>query len=190
MGTSNGPAGDQTSPIALTQLLLMALAVLSAQNAFPQDADEKPKNKINLGFTHTLVPTAVNDSNEKYWLALPSWGLDYDRYLGQSWRVGMHTDLVIQNFEFEDNEGIIKKRVKPLSVVGVVTRELGKGFSVFAGGGIELSSDEETLALLRIGVEYGWELPRDFEISVNAMTDIKINAYNAFVFGFGIGKNF
>lgn len=190
MGTSNGWADNQTLRMGLTQLVLTMLIVLSAQTIFAQEAEERLKNKLSLGFTHTLVPTAVDDGNQKYWLALPSWGFDYDRYLGRLWRVGLHTDLVIQNFEFEDNEGVIKKRVKPLSIAGVVTREMGKGFAVFAGGGVELSSDEETLALLRIGVEYGWELPRNFEVSVNAMTDIKITAYNAFVFGFGIGKNF
>lgn len=120
------------------------------------------RNKISTAITHTHVPAGVNESGDKYWLTLASWAFDYDYRINRAWGIGLHTDLVIQNFSYKDGEGAIKKREKPVSLVLVGTRKLGEHLTVLAGGGIELSKSEETLSLLRLGADYGWELPKDW----------------------------
>lgn len=58
-----------------------------------------------------------------------------------------------------------------------------------AGGGAEFSP-EENLALVRLGFDYAWELPGDWEVAVSLVGDIKIDAYNALVFGFEVARAF
>ena len=160
---------------------------------FAQDKNDEEKFRrhgFSLAITHTLVPTAISSSGEEHWLSLPSWGLDYDYRFNSLWGLGLHSDLVIQNFEYEDGKGIVKERKSPGSLALVATRGLGEHLTVLAGGGIEMSKGEETLALIRIGGDYGWELPKGWEVSFSVMIDFKIEAYNAFVFGFAIGKSF
>ena len=151
--------------------------------------DGEKRNRVLLAITHTLVPTAVSESGEKKLLSLASWGLDYDRSFNSPWGVGLHSDIVLENFQYEDGD-VIKERKSPLALAAVVSRKFGKHITVFTGGGVELSRSEETLGLIRIGADCGWEIPRDWEVSFSLMTDFKIDAYDAFVFGFGIGKKF
>jgi hypothetical protein len=69
-------------------------------------------------------------------------------------------------------------------------RKFGEHFALFGGGGLEVSKGEETLGLIRIGADVGWEIPGDWEVAFSALVDFKIEAYDAFVVGFGIGKKF
>lgn len=174
-------------------LLLLSLFVLPVIAAFAQEEKEGERfnrHKLSLAITHTLVPTAIDSEGDKYWLALPSWSFDYDYAISKVWGMGLHSDVVIQNFEYEGEEEVIKKRTKPMTLALVGTRRLGKHLTVLGGGGAEFSTVEETLGLFRLGAEYGWELPNDWELSVDGMVDFKIKAYDAIVLGLAVGKSF
>ncbi|MGC3946217.1 MAG: hypothetical protein QM762_17160 [Chryseolinea sp.] len=168
-------------------LFLSAGHELCAQNESTKP--EFNRNKVSLSITHTHIPTGVNENGESSWIMLPSWSLDYDYSIAEKWSAGIHTDLVIQDFEYEKEEGIVKKRSKPFSMALVGTRKFGEHFSLFAGGGMEVAP-EGTLGLFRIGGDCGWELPNNWELSINVVADFKVDAYNAWVFGFGAGKRF
>jgi opacity protein-like surface antigen len=172
--------------IFVVMFYLLLSSIVSAQN---EEVEEQRKSKISLAITHTFVPTAINNNGDKTWLSLPSWALDYDYRLNSQWGLGVHSDLVIQDFEYEHGD-VVRNRTKPLAMAGVATRRIGKNVSVLGGGGVEFAKGEETLGLVRLGLDYGIELPRDWEVSFSFVIDFKINAYNALVFGFGIGKKF
>lgn len=167
-------------------MILMSFDVCGQEN---KGEDAFKKNRLSVAITHTLVPTAVSESGGKTWLSLASWGLDYDHAFNKSWGIGLHSDAVVQNFRYKDGD-IFKERNSPVSLAFVGSRKFGEHFTVLAGGGAEFSSGEETLGLIRIGVDYGWEIPHDWEVAFSLLTDLKIGAYNAIVFGFGIGKKF
>jgi hypothetical protein len=171
--------------LLLSQISFCTAAWAQSEN----EAETFRRNKLSLAITHTFVPTTVNSSGDKTYLSLASWGLDYDRRVNSLWGIGLHSDLVIQDFEYEDND-VVRTRVKPLAIAIVATRRLGKHFTVIGGGGAEFSKGEETLGLFRVGADYGWELPHDWEVSFGVTTDFKVNAYNALVFGFALGKTF
>lgn len=173
----------------LLSLIVFANVVGHAQGEDKHEAKRLRRNKLSLAITHTFVPTTVNDSRDKTYLSLASWGLDYDYRFTSKWGIGLHSDLVIQDFEYEDDD-VVRTRVKPFATAIVGTRKFGEHLTLMGGGGAEFSRGEETLALIRVGIDYGWELPADFEVSFSLMTDFKINAYNALVFGFAIGKSF
>lgn len=153
------------------------------------DAGSSSQNKLTLSISHTHVPGGINDFGDKVWLALPSWGLDYDRSISKRWGLGIHTDLVIQDFSYEEEEGIIRKRTKPLATALVASYKATPHFTLIAGGGGEFAP-EGTLSLIRIGTDYGWELPKKWELTISVMADFKINAYNAWVLGIGVSKIF
>ena len=57
------------------------------------------------------------------------------------------------------------------------------------GGGQEYSSIE-ALWLTRVGLEYGWELPKKYEVSVELLFDNKWEGYTTWCFGVGASKFF
>ena len=168
--------------------LLSSMCTVCAQ----ENDNSKPefnRNKVSLSITHTHIPTGINENGQSSWLMLPSWSLDYDYSITGKWGAGLHTELVIEDFQYEKEEGIILKRSKPFSMALVGTRKFGEHFSLFAGGGMEVAS-EGTLGLFRIGGDCGWELPGEWELSLNLVFDFKVDNYNAWVLGFGVGKRF
>ena len=116
-------------------------------------------------------------------------GDDYDYRLNEDWSLGVHTDIIVENFQYESPEDIIKKRTSPLALVLSAGRKVGEHLTILVGGGTELAK-EENLALVRLGVDYGWEVGEDWEVAVNYMIDFKIDAYNTGVFGVGIARTF
>ena len=176
-------------PQARIVLLLTATFSIASAQETSEHAESFRRNRVGIVLGHTHVPAGVDADGKKTWLALASWGLDYDFRINEDWGVGLHSDLVIQDFEYEEEEGIIKNRTKPLAATLVCTRRMGEHFTFLAGGGMEVAS-EGTLGLVRIGTDWGWELPKDWELSLSLMADFKINAYDAWVLGFGVGKSF
>jgi len=174
--------------VMFVSLFGITSSVLFAQESSGQ-VESFNRNKVSLVISHTHVPGGVDNSGKKSWLVLPSWGLDYDFSFSEQWGIGLHSDLVIQDFEYEEGEGIIKKRTKPFATAIVGTYHVTDHLTLIAGGGMELAP-EGTLGLIRTGVDCGWELPGNWELSASLMADIKINAYNAWVLGLGIGKTF
>lgn len=180
------------SPQTIGILFMVLCFIINTYSAFGQENSEEhefKRNKLTLAISHTHVPAGINENGDKVWLALPSWGLDYDFRLSPKWGLGIHSDIVIQDFEFEEAEGIIKKRTNPLATTFVATYEAVDHLKLMAGGGAEFAS-EGTLGLIRFGADYGWELPKEWELSLSLMADFKIDAYNAWVLGVGIGKTF
>lgn len=180
--------GKQLSRYYLTGVFLIATQTVFAQDN-SNSTSEFNKNKVTLSITHTHVPSGVNENGKDTWLMLPSWSLDYDYSINAKWGAGLHTDLVIEDFEYEKEEGIILERSKPFSMALVGTRSLGEHFTIFAGGGLEVAT-EGTLGLVRVGGDCGWELPGEWELAVSLVADFKFDAYNAWVFGLGVGKRF
>ena len=167
---------------------LMASFVAKGQEE-KKEEDSETRHKITLEASHTHVPTSVDNNGKKSWQVLASWGLNYDFKINRNWNIGIHSDMVIQDFSYEDESGIVKKRTRPVATAIVGMRKFGDHLSIVGGGGMEVAS-EGTLGLVRIGLDYGLEIPGNWEFSASLMCDFKIKAYNAYVIGFGIGKSF
>jgi hypothetical protein len=59
--------------------------------------------------------------------------------------------------------------------------------SFITGIGKEFESNE-SFTMCKIGIEYGFELPKAWELSLNLQYDTKFNAYDSCLFGLGISK--
>ena len=101
----------------------------------------------------------------------------------------MQTDLVLEKFIVEKENGQELERDKPFAIVPVALFKPYKHFSFIAGAGIELEK-EENLGLTRIGAEYGCELPKKWEAAVGLLWDAKWRHYNSWVLEFSFSKSF
>lgn len=171
----------------MQRLCVLFLVVFLSQYAWGQDEAFK-HHKVMVVLGHAMTPEGVNVDGKKTFLFLPSWGLDYDYMFNDKWSIGLHSDIIIENFQFEDPNNIIRERSTPLALVLTGGRKLGDHFTLLIGGGMELA-EEENFEIIRIGVDYGWEIGV-WEVAANYMIDFKIDAYNTGIFGVGLARSF
>jgi hypothetical protein len=172
---------------SVNKLCILFLFLVSGHYALGQEEAFK-HHKIMVVLGHAMTPEGVNVEGKKTLLFLPSWGLDYDYRFNEKWSAGLHTDLIIENFLFEDQNNVIRERSAPISLVLSGGRKFGDHLTLLVGGGIELAK-EENLEVIRIGADYGWEI-EDWEVALNYMIDFKIDAYNTGILGVGIARAF
>jgi hypothetical protein len=87
--------------------------------------------------------------------------------------------------EHGDNEEIERKN--PIAIVPVGMYKFAKRFTTLGGVGAEYSSGH-TLFLTRLGIEYGWHLPQNWEVGIAAVWDNKWNYYNSWGVSFTFSK--
>lgn len=159
-----------------------------AQESKSESETFKPHHSISILLGHTHLREGEVDG-EKKWLALPSFGLDYNYQFSEKWSIGLHNDMVIENFKVENTENEIIERTRPIASLLMAGYKPGKHFTYQAGLGGEFAK-EENLFVSRIGVEYGLELPDEWEFLVNGIYDIKWNTYDSFGLSLGVAKKF
>lgn len=171
--------------------LLLFIGTLHCAKAQEFEEEETANyHRLTLVMGHAYVPGGFKDG-EKQWLTLGSWGFDYDYWFHPQWAVGVHSDIVVENFEIEqsgegETEGILG-RSSPLASALVGIFKPGEHLTIMLGAGGEFAK-EETLFLLRAGLEYGWELPGEWELGLSLMNDLKVDAYNSWTLGVGVSK--
>lgn len=172
---------------------ICVLMIISAKAQVEDAKDNKKFHRLTLVMGHTNVPTGLDLAGKKKWLSLASWGLDYDYWFSEKWAAGLHTDVVLQNFKVEVPVSLepnkILQRSTPVSLVPTAIYKPIERLSVLAGVGAEVSK-EETLALLRIGADVGWEINEKYEVSFSFVSDFKLEAYSSFTLGIGVSRIF
>lgn len=192
-------------PISLIrhQIKLVLLACLfgaSSNSAKSQHVHESntngPGNKtdriggyhrISLGLAHAHIPAQIDLPGRKN-LVIPAWNFDYDYWLNERFALGLHNTLFLQQFAVEkksDNAEII--RSNPVSSSLVALYRPGKRW-VFVGGLGREFEKNESFNLLDLGIEYGVELPREWELSAGLKYENKFAAYDSWLLGLGISK--
>jgi hypothetical protein len=174
----------------LTLLLLMPFISLA------QETEESfsPHHQLALVITHAHVFEGRDEEGNREVLSLPAWGIDYTYHLSQKWAIGLHTDIIIEKFKVEksleggeDKETVERSYPVAPALMGIY--KLNENWSFLLGMGGEFAKEENFL-LTRAGVEYGYELPKGWEISGNLGYDFKWNAYDTWTIGLGISKSF
>ena len=172
-----------------------------------EDADQEAHHKkhaISAVISHTHINSGVKNNTGDNWIALPSFGLNYNYSFNEKWAIGLHNDIIVEEFIIEDanahsNEVVLHKneeadiegieRSHPIASAVMITYKPFKHIAFLAGGGMEFSK-EENFALIRLGLEFPFHIPNDWEVFGVTAFDINIDAYNSFTFGIGIAKLF
>jgi hypothetical protein len=155
-----------------------------------QTADhEGHRHKVTLVMAYSLLKNHVDETTNNI-LVVPTFGLNYDFLFRPKWGVGLHTDIVLQQFKVEEHDGHTELiRENPVAVCVVGLFKPLPSLTLIAGYGIELEK-HENIQLIRLGVDYGFHLPGNWELGFALEFDQKINAYNSWVFGAGFSKLF
>lgn len=148
------------------------------------------RHQVQLILSHTQLHTAVDTEGNRKIKSLPSWGINYNYQVAPRWKVGLHSDLIVEDFQVESynrSETEVLDRDYPLAVAAVVSRQLGKHFQAMLGAGGEFASGENFF-LFRAGLEYGYHFHENWELMANVTNDFKINAYNSWAIGIGVTR--
>jgi len=172
-------------------LFLLIITFTNAQEIEHEEGEEKleKKHSIAILISHTQIAETVEGERKKN-ISVPSWGIDYNFEISERWAIGLHNDIIIESFIIENNEGTEIERSSPFATAVVGMFKPIKNFSLVLGAGGEFSK-EENLFLIKAGVEYSHLILQDnWEIIASFSNDIKIDAYNSWSLGFGIGRKF
>lgn len=155
-----------------------------------EEHEEFNHHSISILISHTLIAEGIKDG-EKSIVSVPSWAINYNYRFSEKWAIGLHNDMIIENFVIEktsDNE--IVERSIPIASLLVGSYKITEHFSLEIGGGMEFEKNEN-FGVARIGAEYGIEIPnKKLEVLLALDYDIIFDAYNSFNIGVGIAKLF
>ena len=173
--------------IVITQYSLAQQAEMSHNNQHAEH--EGPSHRVTLVMASSFIKSDIDGGNNSI-LVVPTYGLNYDFFFHQKWGVGLHTDIVLQQFKVEKHdEDEVLIRENPVALCAVGLFKPLPSLTLIAGYGIELEK-HENIQLLRLGVEYGFHLPGNWELGFGLELDRKINTYNSWMFGAGFSKLF
>ena len=151
---------------------------------------EHYKNAIGFYSGTTLVSTLLN-GNDKEFLFVPTYGLEYARFIKPWLGLGIHNEFELQNYVIVDDEG--EELSRSYIYVGsfLVYILPIKHLAIMLGPGQELST-EHRFSMFKIGFEYalyrgdgnGWY------IAPEASMDWVSYGYQTITFGLAVGKGF
>jgi len=99
-----------------------------------------------------------------------------------------YDDIELVNTQVESDEGELVRRESMVILTGALVFAPAKPWTLSIGPGVEIESNE-TVWLARLGAEYAFELPKDWELSVGASYEIK-DFYDSFGLGLTVGRRF
>lgn len=177
---------------SLIILLLIQLHLV----VFAQDEGQTSSSIHNSSFhslTFVMASAFIANSfsdNTNDVLIVPAYGLNYDYQINGQWGIGVHTDILLQQFKIEKHgteEEVVREN--PVAITAMIFFKPHHRWKILGGYGIEMEKNEN-LQLLRIGVEYGIELPKNWELGFTFENDFKVNGYYTLLLGIGFTKKF
>lgn len=167
------------------------------------DHDEEPhkKHAISASINHTVIFSAVKDGESRSSIIVPSFGLNYNYVFSEKWGIGLHNDIILEDFVVKDAspndpttrnteaEIVAIERGRPISMALMAIYKPIKNLGIMAGGGMEFSSHEDYV-VIRFGLEAPFHLPKHWEVFGVLSYDIMIDAYSSLTYGIGVVKLF
>jgi hypothetical protein len=146
----------------------------------------KGNHRLTVGLGHTHLSQGRIEGRTE-WLPVASYTLNYDYWLTNKWAIGLQNDWILETFVVEHGDGKELERKKPWALVPVAMYKFANRWVAIAGVGAEFSHGH-TLTMTRLGLEYGWHLPKNWEAGVAAVWDGKWGYYNSWGLAFTFSK--
>ncbi|HNP24331.1 MAG TPA: hypothetical protein PKM63_19095 [Panacibacter sp.] len=176
---------------AILQLFITVLiffsctTVASAQKA---EQEEFYRHRFSVMMANVHIPNMDGVEGQNKFSVVPAWGFDYDFWFNKRWAVGLHNDLILQQYKIvkEENHTVVE-RSYPISMCVTGIYKPFEHLSFVGGLGKEFEKNE-SFGMCKLGLEYGFELRKAWELSLNLQYDNKFKAYDSWLFGIGISK--
>ena len=169
------------------KITLLLFVVMVTQTIAQEHVEHKGHNTEGRGFRvaavigHTLINNERMDN-----VLVPSWGLDLEYWHNHKWGIGLHNDIEVETFVTRNSEGEEIERVNPLVFTLDALYQFGGGFVVTMGPGVELES-KESFFLMRLGMEYEKDITKSLYLLPSVFLDQRLDGYNSWNFGLGVG---
>ena len=160
------------------------------------------KHIISGSLNHTVIFSAIKNGESASNITLPSFGLNYTYAFNHKWALGLHNDIILEDFVVKGSEtdqlkssstsnedAAIIERGTPIAACIMVIYKPVPYLGLMAGVGREFSSHED-FTVIRFGLETPYHLPKNWELFGVLTYDINIDAYQSLTYGIGIGKMF
>jgi hypothetical protein len=170
--------------------VLLACFIISAPASAQSDVDEasEGRHEISLLIGHMHIAESV-EGGGKTWHTLPSWELNYSYFIHPQWLVGLHNDIILEEFLIETTRGEVVERSYPIGMVATVGYLPVHYLTLLLGTGVELAHEEQ-FAMIRLGIEPTLKFNTKWEMLINLSYDIKIDAYDSWSLSAGIARRF
>ena len=181
--------------IILCCLLSISIAVGQEEHHSEEHASgEEHKfhhHQVQYAVGHTHISTGLDLEDRRRWISLASHVLNYNYRFNEKWSLGLHTDIIIEEFRVEHStDEVVFERTNPVTISLMAGYRFWGPFVGLLGGGMEFAP-EENLGLMRVGVEPGWHFgDGKWEVSIAGVYEFKIDAYNSWLFAIGISRFF
>ncbi len=175
--------------ILILLILTSTVALAQEDKSIHSDNHSKSFHSLTLMAANAFIPNSFSDDTNEI-LIVPVYGLNYDYQFNRKWGLGVHTDILLQQFKVEkqsNHEEVVREN--PVSITAILFFKPHHRWKILGGYGIEIEKNEN-FQLLRIGVEYGIELPKNWELGFAFEGDFKINGYYSMLLGIGFTKKF
>ncbi len=153
--------------------------------------EEFHRHSIAMFISHTFISQGIQD-NDRDWLVAPSWDLAYHYRFSERWAIGVHFDLILEDFVVRDRRTGREElqRSFPFSTAIMGSYKPSEHWAFSLGGGAEWE-ESENFGMVRLGVEYAIPIPViNMEVLFGLDYDILFDAYDSFNIGIGIAKLF
>lgn len=148
-----------------------------------------PYQKITMVMANSIVTNNIDEGNNDI-LIIPTIGLNYDYWFHKKWGIGLHNDILLQQYKIErhhDQRELVREN--PVAICAILSFEPFPRWILMGGYGLELEKNQN-INLFRFGIEYGIPLKDSWELGFNFEYDHKIKAYSSFMIGIGFSKIF
>ncbi|HBC02708.1 MAG TPA: hypothetical protein DC015_00560 [Aequorivita sp.] len=172
----------------ITFIILFTIAAIHTSTAQEQSDEEHTSGK-GLRIAGVIGHTYINSDGTDGNLYIPSWGLDIDYWFNHKWGIGLHNDLEIENFVVVRNDTEENERANPLVFTLDALYEIGNGFVLSIGPGVELEKNE-SFFLARVGLEYEYDINKNFYIMPTLFHDQRFDGFSTTTVGLGLGHRF
>lgn len=170
---------------------------MSFQYAFAQheneiDSDEHHTqsirhHKLTAVMAYSFIPNSFDENTDAV-LIVPTIGLNYDYWFHSKWGVGLHNDIVLQQFKVEKHGGHEELiRENPVAICAMGLYSPLSSWTIMGGYGVELEK-HDNIQLVRLGLEYGIHLPKNWELGFALEFDYKFKTYGSLMFGVAFSK--
>jgi len=146
-------------------------------------------SSLGLAVNHAHIFRGRDELGRKKALGLPAWAIDYNYHLSPKWAIGLHTDIILEQYIIAKRDGEEIERSRPIAPAVMGIYKPTEHWSLLAGVGGEFAKEENFL-LTRLGVEYGVEIRNGWEVFGSLSYDIKWKGYDSWLLGIGISKSF
>lgn len=177
--------------VFLFLLGLSFLQIVAQETHDDADKTYHPHHTVSLFVSHTQISQGIQNNGKRKWLSLPSWGLNYNYVFHPKWAIGLHSDIIVEDFAVEEhlksssNETL--QRSYPIASAIVGSFKPGKHFAYLLGAGGEFAQTGNFF-LIRVGIDYTIHIAQSWEMNAVVANDYKFNAYNSWAIGMGITK--